>query len=263
VRLFQSIVILLALASTSLAQISVRQVSVVEVSEKSERIGQFAVVPKDFKAKPFNIVHAKWETKVPQDRLRIKLTDSNRRSVPYIDLKEEGIVVSQIGHFWLEVRGTHTYFDKTAQDIVFYEIDEEVDFFVDALGPTPDPDPEPDDPDPPTPDKIDNLSVLIVYESALLPTYKKEHTAVIQSTDLRKWMNGNTSLDAQRFPNWRVLDKDTVFPVNSDIVYSKWLKTPPPSLPYLIIGNKDTIVFQGPLPESVEEVKTLITKYRK
>ena len=258
-RLLQSIVILLALASTSLAQISVRQVSVVEVSEKSEKIGQFAVVPKDFAAKPFNIVHAKWETKVPQDRLRIKLTDSNRRSVPFIDLKEEGIVVSQIGHFWLEVRGT--YFDKTQQD--FFEIDEEVDFFVDSIGPTPEPEPDPEpDPDP-TPDKIDNLSVLIVYESALLPTYKKEHVSIIQSTDLRKWMNTNTSLDAQRFPNWRVLDKDTVFPSNSDIVYSKWLKTPPSTLPYLIIGNRDTIVFQGPLPESVDEVKALITKYRK
>lgn len=250
------------MTSTSLAQISVRQVSVVEVSEKSEKIGQFAVVPKDFKAKPFNIVHAKWETKVPAERVRIKLTDSARRSVPYIDLKEEGIVVSQVGHFWLEVRGTHTYFDKTAQDIVFYEIDEEVDFFVDALNPpTPEPDPEPD-PDP-VPDKIDNLSVLIVYESALLPSYKKQHISVIQSTDLRTWLNTNTSLDAQKFPNWRVLDKDTVFPVNSDIVYSKWLKTPPTTLPYLIIGNRDTIVFQGPLPESVEDVKALVTKYRK
>lgn len=260
-RVFQSLAIWLVLASTSLAQITVRQLSVVEASEKSEKVGSFVVVPKDFKAKPFNIVHAKWETKVPQERLRIKLTNSARQSIPFIDLKEQGIVVSQVGHFWLEVRGT--FFDKTIQD--FYEIDEEVDFFVDAIGPAPEPQPDPEpDPDPlPTPGKIDNLSVLVVYESALLPTYKKEHISVIQSTDLRKWMTDNVPLDDQRFPNWRVLDKDTVFPANSDIVYKKWLKTPPSTLPYLIIGNKDTIVFQGTLPENPEDIKSLITKYKK
>lgn len=257
-RVFQSLAILLVLASTSLAQITVRQVSVVEVSEKSEKIGQFAVVPKDFSAKPFNIVHAKWETKVPPDRVKIKLTNSARQSIPFIDLKDEGIVVTQIGHFWLEVRGT--YFDKAAQD--FFEIDEEVDFFVDAIGPAPEPQPDPD-PLPPPAGKIDNISVLIVYESALLPSYKKEHISVIQSTELRTWMNTNTSLDANRFPNWRVLDKDTTFPANSDLVYSKWLKTPPSTLPYLIIGNKDTIVFQGTLPENPEDIKALVLKYKK
>lgn len=237
-----------------------RQVSVVEVSEKSEKIGQFAVVPKDFKAKPFNIVHAKWETKVPQERLRIKLTNSARQSIPFIDLKEEGIVVSQVGHFWLEVRGT--YFDKTLQD--FYEIDEEVDFFVDAIGPAPEPQPDPPKPDPqPTPDKIDNISVLMIYESALLPTYKPAQRSAIQSTELRTWMNSNVGVDAQKFPNWRVLDKDTQFPANSDLVYKKWLATPPSNLPYLIIGNKDTIVFQGTLPENIEDVKNLILKYKK
>lgn len=254
-RLFQSLAILLLLTSTSLAQITVRQLSVVEASEKSEKVGSFVVVPKDFKAKPFNIVHAKWETKVPPERVKIKLTNSIRQTIPFIDLKEEGIVVSQVGHFWLEVRGT--YFDKTIQD--FYEIDEEVDFFVDAIGPTPEPQPNPDL----LPNKIDNISVLVVYESALLPTYKQSHISVIQSTDLRTWMNSNTSLDTNQLPNWRVLDKDTKFPPNSDLVYSKWLKTPPSTLPYLIIGNKDTIVFQGILPEDPEDIKTLITKYRK
>jgi hypothetical protein len=239
----------------------VRQLSVVEASEKSEKVGSFVVVPKDFKAKPFNIVHAKWETKVPLDRVKIKLTNSARQSIPFIDLKEQGIVVSQIGHFWLEVRGT--YFDKAAQD--FFEIDEEVDFFVDAIGPAPEPEPDPTpDPDPlPTPGKIDNISVLVVYESALLPTYKQSHISVIQSTELRTWMNSNTSLDSQRFPNWRVLDKDTQFPKDSDLVYKKWLKTPPSSLPYLIIGNKDTIVFQGTLPEGPEDIKALVLKYKK
>lgn len=257
-RVLQSLAILLVLASTSLAQITVRQVSVIEASEKAEKIGAYVIVPKDFSAKPFNIVHAKWETNVPQDRLRIKLTNSVRQSVPFIDLKDNGIVVTQIGHFWLEVRGT--YFDKLAQDI--YEIDEEVDFFVDAIGPSPAPDPPKPDPDP-LPGKIDNISVLMVYESALLPTYKTTHKSVIQSTELRTWMNSNVSTDAQKFPNWRVLDKDTIFPVNCDLVFCKWLKAPPPSLPYIIIGNKDIIVHQGVLPENPEDVKALVLKYRK
>jgi hypothetical protein len=259
--MLQSLAILLVFASPSLAQINVRQVSVVEVSEKSEKIGGYVVVPKDFRAQPFNIAHAKWETKVPLDRLRIKLTDSKRQSVPFIDLKEEGIVVTQIGHFWLEVRGS--YFDKTEQDI--YEFDEQTEFFVDAISPTPAPEPQPDDPDPPqpTPDKIDNITVLIVYESGALPSYKQSHRSVIQSTDLRAWMSDNVAKDSNALPNWRVLDKDTKFPPNSDIIYRKWLSTAPPKLPYLIIGNKDVIVFQGELPENPEEIKTLITKYKR
>lgn len=252
------------MASTSMAQITVRQLTVTEVSEKSEKIGSFVVVPKDFTAKPFNIANAKWDTQVPRDKIRIKLTDVNRKSVPFIDLKDEGIIVTQIGHFWLQVRGTHTYFDKDKQDIVFYEIDEEVDFFVDALnpGPKPDPDPTPDPPTP-TPGKIDNLAVLIVYESGRLSAYTEAQRNSINSTILREWMNDNVPKDAQGLANWRVLDKDTKFPTSSDLVYKKWLQTPPSNLPYLIIGNKDTIVHKGELPTDLEEIKSLITKYKK
>lgn len=127
------------------AQITVKQMTVIEVSDKSEKIAGFIAVPKDYQAKPFNIVHAKWETKVPKDRLRVKLTDISRQTIPFIDLKEDGLVVTQVGHFWLAVRGT--YFDKTTQDII--EIDEEVDFFVDPLVPPPKPEPLP----PPIPPK--------------------------------------------------------------------------------------------------------------
>ncbi len=133
-----------------------------------------------------------------------------------------------------------------------------------GIEPLPPPTPDPPVPPPtPTPDKIDNLTVLIVYESGQLSAYKEAHRTVIQSTLLRAWMDSNLPKDAQNLSNWRVLDKDTKFPVSSDLVYKKWLLTPPNKLPYLIVGNKDVIVYQGELPTDIEEVKAIITKYKK
>ena len=259
--MLKSLAILLLLTSTSLAQITVRNLTVTEVSEKSEKIGSFVVVPKDFSSKPFNIANAKWETKVPKDRLRVKLTDISRKSVPFIDLEDEGIVVTQVGHFWLSVSGTYVDFETKT----YATIDEEIDFFVDALNPGPGPIPDPDIPDPPlpTPGKIDNLSVLMIYESGLLPSYTQAQRDIIQSSTLRTWMNDNIPKDSQSLANWRVLDKDTKFPPNSDLIYKKWLTTPPNSLPYIIIGNKDIIVYQGELPTDPEVIKSLVTKYKK
>ena len=257
--LVRSLAMLLLLTSTSLAQITVRNLTVTEVSEKSEKIGSFVVVPKDFSAKPFNIANARWKTEVPKSNLKVKLTDVNRKSVPFIDLDDEGIVVTQVGHFWLSVSGTYVDFDTKT----YATIDEEVDFFVDALNPSPTPDPDPTPDPPPAPGKIDNLSVLMVYESGLLPSYTQAQRDIIQSSTLRTWMNDNVPKDAQSLANWRVLDKDTKFPPNSDLVYKKWLVTPPNKLPYLIIGNKDTIVYQGELPTNPEDIKALITRYKK
>lgn len=133
------------------------------------------------------------------------------------------------------------------------------------LGGTPSPPPGPTPPSPtPTPDKIDNISVLMIYESALLPTYPAGKRAVLNSTDLRGYMSNTVSKDGTGFPNWRVLDKDTSFPKTCDTVFCKWLGTATPSeLPWLVIGNKDTIVHQGPLPADAETIKSLITKYKR
>lgn len=137
---------------------------------------------------------------------------------------------------------------------------------IELAGEEPDVKPDPVDPvDPvvPVPGKIDNLSVLIVHESGQLSAYTQAQRNIIQSTQLREWMDKNVPKDSQGLANWRVLDKDTRFPDKSDLVYKKWLQSPPIKLPYLIIGNKDTIVYQNELPTNVEEIKALITKFKK
>lgn len=129
------------------------------------------------------------------------------------------------------------------------------------------PGPNPPEPIPPKPDdeKISGLSVLFIYESSQLPAYRAQTLNVLNSTDLRKWFNSNLERDSPAGQvNFRCLDKDTKFPATFDQVYCKWLgQPPPPKLPWIIIGNKDKIVFQGPLPEDAETVKALVLKHKK
>lgn len=143
-----------------------------------------------------------------------------------------------------------------------------------VLGGTPTPAPTPPGPGPtpdPTPaDKIEFLSVLIIYESEDLPKYTISQRSVIRSTDLQTYMNKTLTRDVNGQPLWRVLDKDVTFPTTCDTVFCKWMGTLDKSkLPMLVIGNKDKIVYQGPLPEDTEsvtatqQVKDLINKYKK
>jgi hypothetical protein len=125
-------------------------------------------------------------------------------------------------------------------------------------GPTPPPGPGPSD------EKVDNLSVLLIYESADLPKYTISQRSVIQSTDLQMYMNKTLPRDTNNQPLWRVLDKDVTFPATCDTTFCKWMGTLDKSkLPMLVLGNKDKIVFQGPLPEDTELVKALIAKHKK
>jgi len=129
-------------------------------------------------------------------------------------------------------------------------------------GPTPPPGPGPT----PTPsdEKVDNLSVLVIYESNDLPRYSISQRSVIQSSDLQTYMNKTLPRDTNNQPLWRILDKDVTFPTGCDTIFCKWMGTLDKSkLPMLVLGNKDKIVFQGPLPEDVEVVKTLIAKHKK
>lgn len=127
--------------------------------------------------------------------------------------------------------------------------------------PTPAPDPKPD-PKPDPEEKITGLSVLFIYESSHI--YKEKIVNVLNSADLRQWFNSNIEKNKLGQANFRCLDRDTPFPKNCDEVYCKWLgQPPPPELPWIIIGNKEKIVFQGPLPDDIEKVKSLVLKYKK
>ena len=135
-----------------------------------------------------------------------------------------------------------------------------------VLGGTPTPGPTPPPGPGPTPsdEKVDNLSVLIIYESADLPKYTISQRSVIQSSDLQTYMNKTLPRDTNNQPLWRILDKDVTFPVTCDTTFCKWMGTlDKTKLPMLVLGNKDKIVFQGPLPEDTELVKALIAKHKK
>lgn len=170
------LIVALCLANLCQAQITVKNLTVTDIPEKSVRIGNFVEVPKDFQAAVFNIGYVEWKTDVPPDLLTITLTDVNRAHVPFIptvnDKKElTGFAVKQVGHFWVRVRGTHVDFEKK----IFATIDEELDFFVDAIGPV-----KPDDPKPPKPeplptvptDSFDNIGQRAAVWSKDLPQNK-------------------------------------------------------------------------------------------
>lgn len=129
-------------------------------------------------------------------------------------------------------------------------------------GPAPGPGPSPN-PDPQPEEKISGLCVLMVYESGKVGTYSAEQNTVMNSADLRVWLSVN--LDSSGgLANYRCLDKDTFKNVQKcDQVWCKWLATPPPQLPWIVIGNSTKIVYQGPLPTKVDEVKQLVLKYKK
>lgn len=159
---------------------------------------------------------------------------------------------------------------KYAVNIVLFDPDKgikrvpETIVVVGGASPTPGPGPGPNPPPTPDTEKIDNISVLMLYESALLPTYSPVKRNILHSTSLRTYMTNTISKDNTGFPNWRVLDKDTKFPTTCDTVFCKWIGTSKHTeLPWLVIGNKDKIVFQGPLPDNEEVVKSLIEKYKR
>lgn len=118
-------------------------------------------------------------------------------------------------------------------------------------------DPDPVDPDPPD-EKLENLSVLIVYESAKLSAYAPEITATINSTDLRKWLSDKIG-KTNGVPNWRVLDKDSTVP--GGLTFGKWLALPRESLPWVIIGNEKKVAFAGPVT-NVEAIKQTVLKFK-
>lgn len=129
---------------------------------------------------------------------------------------------------------------------------------LDTKPPVPEP-PKPEPDDPPQPDaKLENLSVLILYESAKLPAYDPALTATINSTELRKWMSENIG-KTNGVPNWRVLDKDSKVP--GGLTFGKWMELPRESLPWVIIGNENKVAFSGPLKD-VDSIKQNVLKFK-
>jgi hypothetical protein len=132
------------------------------------------------------------------------------------------------------------------------------------------PEPPKPGPSPPTPvpddAKLVDPTVLVVYESALLPTYNGNQRAIISNVDFRNWAAKTIGNPTQ--VTFSVLDKNTPFPSKCDTVFCKWLGMINSGelkvdVPCLIVGNKSKIVYHGPIPDGIEKTKELILKYKK
>lgn len=133
-------------------------------------------------------------------------------------------------------------------------------------GPKPDPEPKPDpDPEPkPDPAIIDaeGLHVLIIYESKEKKKLSQEHFNTIFSMNFRDFLKGVCTSDnnAGDGKAYRIWDKDE----NVQYAEKKWREAFPssvPSIPWIIVSNKGVGSFSGPMPETMEKTKTLISKF--
>ena len=241
-------ILFLLLASTLHGQITIEKKLVVEGVKDPVFIGSNLLLPADSKL-------------VVKDAIKVS-TDTTFKFSDILITKDGVKVDTSSAELVLTEPGTYKI------SIVLFDPEKGIKRGEETivLGGTPTPGPTPTPTPTPTPsdEKVDNLSVLVIYESNDLGRYTISHRSVIQSTDLQTYMNKTLPRDTNNQPLWRVLDKDVTFPATCDTTFCKWMGTLDKSkLPMLVLGNKDKIVFQGPLPEDVEVVKALIAKHKK
>lgn len=250
--MLRALLLTLLLVSTSFAQITIEKKLVVEGVKDPTFVGDKLVIPADCKL-------------VVKESIKVAIDKSYKFNDVLIT--RDGITLEQPlvdGETLLTEPGKYNV------NVVLFDPEKGIKRgqanLIIGGAPTPGPDPGPaPGPTPPLPDeKIDNISLLMIHESNDLSKYSEGQQHILRSVDLQVFMNGTLSRDTNGQPNWRNLDKDVGFPRTCDTVFCKWMGTLDKSkLPMLVIGNKDRIVFQGPLPENVEAVKALITKYKK
>lgn len=173
----------------------------------------------------------------------VTATDSTRAPIELVELGKNQFLWKTPGKvdFLIEV----VDFDKRiwSKKVVSAQI-------PDAKPDEPKPPPKPDDPKPD--EKLDNLAVLMVYESAKLPAYPQQVASTLNSTDLRTWLSENKV-------SVRSLDKDTRLPTDS--VYGKWLAMPSDKLPRYIVGNERKVAYMGEI-KSVDDIKSTVLKWK-
>lgn len=131
-------------------------------------------------------------------------------------------------------------------------------------GPVP-PDPGPNPPVPPTPTPAPinepGLHVLFIYETADLSKYPQGQVLIFNSATFRDWLDQVCTNGTGAYKKaWRMYDKDTTMQYETK-PWQDAMKLPRTQLPWLIISNPTKGGYQGPLPATIEETKTLIQKY--
>lgn len=130
---------------------------------------------------------------------------------------------------------------------------------------TPAPSPEPTPTPTPTPDvpvtKLDNLSVLFLFETGKLSSYKGDDKNTLQSVELKKWFQEQLP-EPGGLSRVRWYDQNTNYPACTTL-QCKWLSTArPPTIPGMVVGNENQVVYSGKIL-SIEDTKALILKYKK
>jgi len=132
-------------------------------------------------------------------------------------------------------------------------------------GPTPGPTPPPVPPAPPEPVDpppiaLPGLRVLMVYESSDLSKMPKEQLNVLYDTGLRDYLSQTCVKDTRgQTPEWRVYDKDAILGDDEE-PWKSVIKRPRAAVPWIVISN-GTSGFEGPLPATVADTRTLVAKY--
>lgn len=125
--------------------------------------------------------------------------------------------------------------------------------------PGPTPPPVPPAPDPP-PIPADGLHVLIVYESADLPTYPAAQVAALYAELVRGYLNSKCAMGPDgKTRQWRIWDAN-VDATGESQLWRLALNRKRDRLPWVIVSNGKA-GYEGPLPADADALLTLLKKY--
>ena len=144
------------------------------------------------------------------------------------------------------------------------DLDRSMEVLIGKPKPTPTPEPDPPKPPDPTPDEappiaLPGLRVLIVYEQDDVNKYSAATQAILYGASMRAYLESICVKNVAGMPEYRVFDKDVVAEQGT---WKTALTRPRKSVPWIIISNGKK-GFEGPLPESESETKTLIARFAK
>jgi hypothetical protein len=130
-------------------------------------------------------------------------------------------------------------------------------------GPVPvPPDPKPVPPDP-KPGVVKSLKVLVVFETSGLTKLHKDNPGqwlALYAKPVRDYLNARCAKEPDGLPASRFYDKDTDTS-KEPRGWAALLSRPRTSVPWIIICDGETPVFEGALPNGVEETLKLLKTY--
>jgi hypothetical protein len=110
----------------------------------------------------------------------------------------------------------------------------------------------------PAPIPAAGLRVLIVFETADATSLPAGQRNVLYSQAMRTFLDSKCPLGPDgKTHEWRIYDADVV---GAEEPWKSAMSRPRTSLPWVVISN-GTSGYEGPLPSSVEEMKTLVSRY--